>query len=120
MENSESLVEKITKYLKELESIVSLQSFEKWVSEVRKVLLNSFSSSIICEDFEVLTRVIENKFSGTETQRMVEDAKRKAQTHLSELIAEIRLGKFERTTTNEDIIDKSVAIIIIRRILRNL
>lgn len=115
MMNAELVINQINKSLEKLNDSKNLQAFERWHTAVRKILLDSFSSPTISQNFESSTKVIPNKFSHIDTQKKLDDAYSVAQGYLVELIEDIKVGKFEGT----NVIDREIALIIVRQILNN-
>ncbi|GKU83393.1 hypothetical protein [Niallia sp. NCCP-28] len=95
-----------------------LHAFEDWKNDVKKTLDQIFSERAISRDFFMETKVFLNKFSEIDTINKIQDACKKAKVFLEHLKSNIESGVY-LTETNDDSIDKTMASIIIRRILKN-
>ncbi|MFD2615842.1 PD-(D/E)XK nuclease domain-containing protein [Terrilactibacillus laevilacticus] len=118
-------IQEINKKIDDLEKVMKLYElnkgnlslFEDWKSDVKNTLDQMFSEKSISKDFLNETIVFVNKFSETDTTNKVNNAYKKAIVFLENLKSNIESGIY--LSEIDDSIDRSVAIIIIRRILLN-
>ncbi|MTT31570.1 hypothetical protein GMB86_06020 [Terrilactibacillus sp. BCM23-1] len=119
-------IQEINKKINDLEKVIKLYEqnkgnlsiFEDWKSDVRNTLDQMFSEKSIGKDFLRETNVFVNKFSETDTSNKVNNAFKKAMVFLENLKSNIESGIY-LSEINGDSIDRTLAIIIIRRILLN-
>lgn len=119
-------MQEINKKIDDLEKIIqlygqnkrALNAFEDWKSDVKNTLDQLFSEKSISRDFLIETKVFVNKFSEMDTMNKVNDAYKKAKSFLENLKSDIESGIYP-PEVNDDSIDKIVAIIVIRKILKN-
>lgn len=94
-------------------------SFEKWRKDVKKALDRHFSNDLISNNFIAQTKVLPNKFSKNDTNSKVGDALKISKDELENLKKDIELGRYSLENRNENLIDKTMVLIIIRKILNN-
>lgn len=119
-------IDEINHKIDELEKFISLHEqkktvldvFGNWRIDVKRELDGTFSEQIISKDFLIETKVLLNKFSDYENVNKIGDVLYKGKGYLENLIIDIESGKYSRKDNN-DPIEKTTAVIIIRRILKN-
>ncbi len=77
-----------------------------------------FYDQSISRDFLIETKVLPNKFSDTENVKKIDEALYKGKSYLRNLNTDIQLDKY-LPRVNHDSIEKTTAVAIIRKILRN-
>ena len=97
----------------------ALNEFENWRHDVRRTLDGIFSVQSVSKDFLIETKVLLNKFSDAENVNIIGDALYKGKSYLEDLNANIESGKYSPLINNNDSIEKTTALTIIRKILRN-
>lgn len=119
--DTQQVIGQIAYYLNELDELndPQFQVFERWQTNVQRLLLDSFNEPIVSQQFMAKTKVFYNKFSDAENVRNVEQAREQAKGYLEDLIVAIENGKYSDVSLVDDEIDLKSARIIIRRILRN-
>lgn len=78
----------------------------------------NFYDQSISRDFLIETKVLPNKFSDTENVKKIDEALYKGKSYLRNLNTDIQLDKY-LPRVNHDSIEKTTAVAIIRKILRN-
>lgn len=119
------VIKEIHYKIEELEKIINLDDrkkqtlleFDTWRFSVSKLLDGVFSERSISKEFLNETKVLLNKFSDVENVKKINDALNKAKNYLERLNDDIESGKYVKG--NNDSVDKTTALTIIRKILRN-
>lgn len=119
------VIKEIHYKIEELEKIINLDDrkkqtlleFDTWRFSVSKLLDRVFSERSISKEFLNETKVLLNKFSDVENVKKINDALNKAKNYLERLNDDIESGKYVKG--NNDSVDKTTALTIIRKILRN-
>lgn len=125
--DSKIAVQKLSNQLAELDRINSLldapkkpyDEFTDWRLETSKTLDSIFSSKTISRDFLTETFITLNKFSDIESLKKLELVVKTSKSSLEYLTRDILSDKFISNENKSLVIDKSTALVIIRRILRN-
>ncbi|OXB93005.1 hypothetical protein [Parageobacillus galactosidasius] len=121
------VIKEINERIDDLEKLISLyeqkqdvyNSFNSWRSNVKRTLSENFSEPSISRDFLIETKVVPNKFSRADTISKVGEALQKSKDILSKLKSDVESGKYLPEKSAEDHIDKTMAVTIIRKILKN-
>ena len=117
-------IEEINYKIDDLENIVNqdyrkkqtLIEFDTWRFAVGRLLDEVFSEKTVSKEFLKETKVLLNKFSDAENANKIDIALDKAKSYLKRLNDDIVSGIYVK---NNDSIDKTAALTIIRKILRN-
>lgn len=96
-----------------------LSSFERWQTNVQRLLMTSFTEPAISQQFVAKTKVIAHKFSEIENQKNIQQAMEQAKCFLEDLVIAVNDGVYGHPAKRENVIDTNTACIIVRRILKN-
>lgn len=110
-------LEKLINLYKEKKNVIN--EFENWRHDTKRLLDGIFPEQAISRDFLIETKALLNKFSEAENVKKIGDALYKGKGYLVDLNADIESGKYSPQISNDDSIEKTTALIIIRKILRN-
>jgi hypothetical protein len=91
--------------------------FEGWRITASRMLNGTFSDKSISKDFSTETKVLLNKFSDVANIEKLDAALNEADRYLESVKVDIESGKYVKN--DNDSIEKTVALTIFRRILRN-
>jgi len=94
----------------------TLQAFNAWRIQTSKLLSELFTDGSIRTEFLNDTKILANKFSQAENTIKLDDAMERAKHFLERLNSDVSLTQYEK---RDDDIDKPVALLIIRRLLKN-
>lgn len=124
---SDETIQEINRKIEELEKImdllvkkkIPLAEFDHWRLSVGRLFTESFTGNSISKDFLTETKAFLNKFSDIENAKSIEITMNRAKSYLQEVKRNVESGKYEISKSGIDYIDKSMALFIIKRILRN-
>jgi len=120
---SQELEEKIIELEKIMDSHEKIEkvmpTFEKWRIDVKRTLDGIFLEPSKSKGFLIETKVLLNKFSNADNATKIGEALGKGKRFLNDVTLEVTSGIYSFEEKKIDSIDKSTAVIIIRRILMN-